>query len=112
MLSINNVREKYPVIVRNESCAVNEKLLVKRPRCECFDEEMSTILEVGDIVTSHCSSRFAVTNFEQYFPTTALESAATSFPFLSETMLYSDLSMIYTGFIRSGKSVRKVSKVR
>ena len=67
--------------------------------------------EVGDIVISHCSSRFAATghlvagilfgsysfpNFEQCFSTKAVESTAASFPFLAEMKLHSELSVIYS----------------
>ena len=112
VLSVHNVWERIPYIFHNNSCAVNEEPLAKRPRCECFDEEMSMILtEVCDIVISHCSSRFEVTghlvavtlfesssflNLEQCFPTKAVESAAISFPFLDETKLHSELSVIYS----------------
>ena len=98
VVSINNVKEKILDIFHNDSCAVNEEPLAKRHRCECFDEEISMRLgEVCDVVISHCSCRFADTghlvaatlfesssfpNFEQCFPTTAVESAAASFPFL------------------------------
>ena len=66
--------------------------------------------EVYDIVVSHCSSRFAVTehlvaatlfesssfpDFEQCFPTKAVESAAASFP-LDEMKLHTELSVIYS----------------
>ena len=61
VVSINIVREKIPDIFHNDSCAVNEEPLAKRPRCECFDEEISLILrEVCHVIISHCSSRFAV----------------------------------------------------
>ena len=40
VVSINNVREKVRDIFHNDSCAVNEEPLAKRPRCECFDEEI------------------------------------------------------------------------
>ena len=112
VVSINNVREKISDIFHNDSCAVNEEPLAKRPRCECFDEEISMVLEeVCDIVISHCSSRFAVTGhfvaatlfesssfpyFEQCFPSMGLESAAASFPFLDEMKLHSELSVIYS----------------
>ena len=112
VVSINNVREKISDIFHNDSCAVNEEPLAKRPRCECFDEEISMVLEeVCDIVISHCSSRFAITGhfvaatlfesssfpyFEQCFPSMALESAAASFPFLDEMKLHSELSVIYS----------------
>ena len=112
VLSVHNGREKIPDIFHNNSCAVNEEPLAKRPRCECFDEEMSMVLkEVCDIVISHCSSRFDVTghlvaatlfesssfpNFEQCFPTKAVESATISSPFLDETTLHSELSVIYS----------------
>ena len=110
VVSINNVREKFSYIFHNDSCAVNEEPLAKRSRCECFDEEISMVLEeVCDIVISHCSSRFAVTGhfvaatlfesssfpyFEQCFPSMALESAAASFPFLDEMKLHSELHFI------------------
>ena len=45
VVSINNAREKIPDILHNDSCAVNEELLAKRPRCECFDEEIAMRLE-------------------------------------------------------------------
>ena len=112
VVSINNVREKISDIFHNDSCAVNEEPLAKRPRCECFDEEISMVLEeVCDIVISYCSSRFAVTGhfvaatlfesssfpyFEQCFPSMALESAAASFPFIDEMKLHSELSVIYS----------------
>ena len=41
VVSINNAREKIPDIFHNDSCAVNEEPLAKRPRCEYFDEEIS-----------------------------------------------------------------------
>ena len=98
--SINNVREKIPDTFHNDSCTVNEEPLAKRPRCKCFHEEISMRMgEVCDVVVSHCSSRFTVTghlvaatlfdsssflNFEHCFPSTAVESAASSFPFLEE----------------------------
>ena len=112
VLSVHTVWEQIPDIFHNNSCAVNEEPLAKRPRCQCFDEEMSMILkEVCDIVISHCRSRFEVTghlvavtlfesssfpNFEQCFPTKAVESAAISFPFLDETKLHSELSALYS----------------
>ena len=111
MLSVHNVREKIPDIFHNNSCAVNEEPLAERPRCECFDEEMSMILkEMCDIVISICSSRFEVAghlvaatlesssfpNFEQCFPIKAVESAAISFPFLDDTKLHSELSVVYS----------------
>ena len=67
--------------------------------------------EVCDVVISHCSSSFTVTrhldsatlfesssfpNFEQCFPTKAVESAAASFSFLDEVKLHSELSVIYS----------------
>ena len=62
VVSINIVREKIPAIFHNDSCAINEELIEKRTRCECFDEEISMRLrEVCDVVISHCSSRLAVT---------------------------------------------------
>ena len=90
---INNVREKIPDIFHNDSSAVSEEPLAKRPRRVYFNKEILMILEeVCVIVIAHCSSRFAVTghlvtanhfesssfpNFEQCFPTKAVESAAT-----------------------------------
>ena len=41
VVSINNAREKIPDIFHNDSCAVNEEPLAKRPRCEYFDQEIS-----------------------------------------------------------------------
>ena len=112
VVSINNVREKIPDIFQNDFRAVNEEPLATRPRCECFDEEISMRLgEASDVVMSHCSSRFPVTgylvaatpcksssfpNFEQCFPTTAVESAAASFPFLDEMKHLSEHSVIYS----------------
>ena len=113
VLSVHNVWEKIPDIFHNNNnCAVNEEPLAKRPRCECFDEEMSLVVkEVCDIVISHCSSRFEVTghlvaatlfesssfpNFKQCFPTKAVDSAAISFPFLDETTLHYELSVLYS----------------
>ena len=62
MVSINNAREKIPDVFHNDSCVVNKEPLVKSTRCECFDEEISMILEeVCDIVVTYCTSRFAVT---------------------------------------------------
>ena len=69
------------------------------------------LAEVGDILVPHCSSRFTVTghlvvaalfesssspNFEQCFPTKALETAAVSFPFRDEMKLHSELSVTYS----------------
>ena len=42
---VNNAREKIPVVFHNDSCVVNEGPLAKRTRSECFDEEVSMILE-------------------------------------------------------------------
>ena len=85
LVSINNVRGKIPDIFYNDSCAVEEEPLAKRPRCAYFDEEILMILEeICDIIVSNSSSRFAVTRhlvaatifqsssfpiFEQCFPT-------------------------------------------
>ena len=109
--SINNVREKFPYTFPSDSCAVNEEPLAERPRCECIDVEISMIFEeVRDIAVSHCNPRFTVTghlvaailfesssfpDFEQCFPTKAMESAAASFPFLDEMKLHSELSVTY-----------------
>ena len=47
-----NDREKIPDIFHNDSCAVNEEPLAKRPRCEYFDEEISMRLgEVCDVAS-------------------------------------------------------------
>ena len=52
VVSINYAREKFPDIFHNDSCAVNEEPLAKRPRCECFDEEISMRLgEVCDVAS-------------------------------------------------------------
>ena len=52
VVSINNARKKFPEIFHNDSCAVNEEPLAKRPRCECFDEETSMRLgEVCDVAS-------------------------------------------------------------
>ena len=107
----STMSEKIPDIFHNDSCAVNEERLARRPRCECFDEKISMRLgEVCDVI-SHCISRFAVTghlvvatlfesgsfpNFEQRFPTKAVECATASFPFLDEMKLHSELSVIYS----------------
>ena len=49
---LTNAREKIPDIFYNDSCAVNEEPLAKRPRCECFDEEISMRLgEVCDVAS-------------------------------------------------------------
>ena len=109
--SINNVREKIPDIFNNPSCTMNEEPLAKRPRPSSIDEETSLILkEVGDIIISHCCSQFEFTghlvtatlfdsgsfsSFEQCFPTKVVEVAAKSFPFLDESKLCSELSVIY-----------------
>ena len=77
-----------------------------------LSHSVSMILkEMCDIVISHCSSRFEVAghlvaatlfesgsfpNFEQCFPTKAVEIAATRFPFLDHTKLHSELSIIYS----------------
>ena len=62
VVSINNVKEEVPDIFHNDSCAVNDEPLANRPRCECFDEEISMMLEEFlNIVVSQCTSRFAVT---------------------------------------------------
>ena len=62
MVSINIVREQFPAIFHNDSCAINGEPIKKMPRFECFDEEISMRLrEVCDVVISHCSSRLAVT---------------------------------------------------
>ena len=67
--------------------------------------------DVCDVVISHCSSMFTVTghlvaatlfdscsflNFEECFPSKAVESAAASFPFREEMKLHSELSVIYS----------------
>ena len=52
VVSIKNAREKFPDIFHNDACAVNEEPLAKRPRCECFDEEISMRLgEVCDVAS-------------------------------------------------------------
>ena len=52
VVSINKAREKFPDIFHNDSCAVNEEPLAKRPMCECFDEEISMRLgEVCDVAS-------------------------------------------------------------
>ena len=52
VVSVNNAREKIPDIFHNDSCAVNEKPLAKRPGWEYFDEEISMRLgEVYDVAS-------------------------------------------------------------
>ena len=54
--------KKIPDIFHNDSSAVSEEPLAKRPRPVYFNEEILMILEeVCVIVIAHCSSRFAVT---------------------------------------------------
>ena len=112
MVSINNVKEKVPDVFHNDCCAVNEEPIAKGSRCECFDQDiLMTSEEVCDVVVSHCSARYAVTghlaaatlfessaflNFEQCYPTKAVESVTASFPFPDEMKLYSELSVIYS----------------
>ena len=52
LVSVNNARENIPDIFHNDSCAVNEKPLAKRPRWEYFDEGISIRLgEVCDVAS-------------------------------------------------------------
>eukprot|EP00795_Rhopilema_esculentum_P001844 gene1844-16336_t len=86
--------------------------LPKRPRFPYSDEELSvTLIEVSDVIISHCCSRFKFTEhltaatlfesgsfsyFEQSFPTKVVENAVKSFPFFDGTKLQSELSVIYS----------------
>ena len=52
VVSINNAIEKFPDIFHNDSSTANEEPLAKRPRCECFDEEISMrLVEVCDVAS-------------------------------------------------------------
>ena len=76
--SVNNVREKNPDIFPNNSSAVGEEPLAKRPRCANSDGEISVVLkEICDIIMSHCCSRFEFT--EHLVAATPFESSSFSF---------------------------------
>ncbi|XP_065070319.1 zinc finger MYM-type protein 1-like [Rhopilema esculentum] len=75
--AINNVRDKVPDICSMTSSAESVDPLPKRPRFPYSDEELSvTLIEVSDVIISHCCSRFKFT--EHLTAATLFESGSFS----------------------------------